>query len=298
MKFRYKNAVCPIISFYSYKGGVGRTTALAAFAAFYASTYEKKVVMIDCDFEAPGFANHLELDKAPPTNGVLEFLLDRQFAGDEVKLPPYVIQVDKKYSGNGEIYAILAGNLSSEIAIPDAPKYGSHFKHYLEGISRLNISGQDQMFEHMSDLLDEVNQEFAPDLILIDTRNGINDIFGNIGLPFSSVMVGIFNNDFQSLPGMRFFLNIGMQSEFATILVNSHTSEAKLPDSFKQKVQLLFQKVTFPEDKTQALKMSYIMKDARLDNVGTTGDNALVNLIKGSPIYQHFFETVVAQLDR
>jgi MinD-like ATPase involved in chromosome partitioning or flagellar assembly len=195
----------PIISFYSYKGGVGRTTALAAFAAFYASIYEKKVVMIDCDFEAPGFANYFELDQVPPTNGVLEFLLDSQFAGDEVKLKPYVIQVSNKYSGNGEIYTILAGNLSREIAFPDAPKYGSHFKQYLEGISRLNISGEDQMFAHLSDLLDEVHKEIKPDLILIDTRNGINDIFGNIGLPFSSIMVGVFKNEFQSMPGLHFF---------------------------------------------------------------------------------------------
>ena len=48
---------CPIVSFYSYKGGVGRTTALALFASYYAMHHSKKVFIIDCDFEAPKRGN-------------------------------------------------------------------------------------------------------------------------------------------------------------------------------------------------------------------------------------------------
>ncbi|HAV6207551.1 TPA: ParA family protein, partial [Acinetobacter baumannii] len=45
-----------VITFYSYKGGVGRTTSLALLARYYSET-GKKVFIIDCDFEAPGLLN-------------------------------------------------------------------------------------------------------------------------------------------------------------------------------------------------------------------------------------------------
>ena len=35
---------CPVFCFYSYKGGVGRTTTLAAFATYLATVEQKKVV--------------------------------------------------------------------------------------------------------------------------------------------------------------------------------------------------------------------------------------------------------------
>ena len=41
------------ISFYSYKGGVGRTL-LAAHVARYLAGLGKKVVLVDFDFDAPG----------------------------------------------------------------------------------------------------------------------------------------------------------------------------------------------------------------------------------------------------
>lgn len=46
-----------IVTSYSYKGGVGRSTALAACSTYLARHHSKKVVIIDCDFEAPGFTN-------------------------------------------------------------------------------------------------------------------------------------------------------------------------------------------------------------------------------------------------
>ena len=45
-----------IITFYSYKGGVGRSMALANVATLL-SKWGKKVLMIDWDLEAPGLEN-------------------------------------------------------------------------------------------------------------------------------------------------------------------------------------------------------------------------------------------------
>src|SRR5271163_1298947 len=43
-----------IITFYSYKGGTGRTMAIANIACLLAQSYSKRVLVIDWDLEAPG----------------------------------------------------------------------------------------------------------------------------------------------------------------------------------------------------------------------------------------------------
>lgn len=48
-------AECPVIAFHSYKGGVGRTLSLLAFAKSWSSNSPKdKLLIIDSDIEAPG----------------------------------------------------------------------------------------------------------------------------------------------------------------------------------------------------------------------------------------------------
>src|SRR5213080_966655 len=74
-----------IYTFYSYKGGVGRSMALANVAKWY---YLRglRVVMIDWDLEAPGLENFLyeqqdHLEKVRSQLGLIDMLLDykRQF---------------------------------------------------------------------------------------------------------------------------------------------------------------------------------------------------------------------------
>lgn len=48
---------CPVVAFHSYKGGVGRTLSLLAFAkAWSEMKEEKKLLIIDSDIEAPGLS--------------------------------------------------------------------------------------------------------------------------------------------------------------------------------------------------------------------------------------------------
>ena len=53
-----KDLECPVISFHSYKGGVGRTLSLLAFAQawtnVHANSNKNKLLIVDSDLEAPG----------------------------------------------------------------------------------------------------------------------------------------------------------------------------------------------------------------------------------------------------
>ena len=50
----HEAAAKPIVTFYSYKGGVGRSMALANLAVIAARDYSLNVVVVDRDLEAPG----------------------------------------------------------------------------------------------------------------------------------------------------------------------------------------------------------------------------------------------------
>ena len=68
-----------IVTFYSYKGGTGRTMALANVAWILASS-EKRVLCVDWDLESPGlhkfFHPFLNESTVSATAGVIEIIND------------------------------------------------------------------------------------------------------------------------------------------------------------------------------------------------------------------------------
>lgn len=63
-----------IITFYSYKGGVGRTQLLANLAAYFCHYTHKKLLIIDWDLEAPGLHYFFDKNKTQ-SKGLIEFLM-------------------------------------------------------------------------------------------------------------------------------------------------------------------------------------------------------------------------------
>src|SRR6202050_1357184 len=77
-----------ILTFYSYRGGTGRTMALANVAWILASN-GKRVLVIDWDLEAPGLHRYFQpfIDDKELTysDGVIDFVM--RYARDPVKPP-------------------------------------------------------------------------------------------------------------------------------------------------------------------------------------------------------------------
>ena len=65
-----------IVTFYSYKGGVGRSMSLANIA-FELAKRNKKILMVDWDLEAPGlerYFNKFEINRE--ADGLLQLLME------------------------------------------------------------------------------------------------------------------------------------------------------------------------------------------------------------------------------
>lgn len=211
----------PIVTFYSYKGGVGRSTGLAAFASHLAIHQAKRVVVIDCDFEAPGFTNFFLRDPGIPFyhNGVIEYLLDKEYAGSEITIRNYLWEVSKDFSGKGEIFVMPSGNLNDQLSEEEAI---NHREHYLAGLARLDFSERPRIINRFIGLISELQSELKPDIILFDSRTGFNDIFGLTAFHLSKLVVGFFGTSVQTLPGLHFFIDSLIRRQDITgVLANS-----------------------------------------------------------------------------
>lgn len=214
----------PIVSFYSYKGGMGRTTTLAGFAMHCAYHLGWKVLVIDCDLEAPGMTNFYDIsdDKLADTNGIVEYLLNKEFEQPEnIDISDYIITVDKSYTGQGDIFIMPAGNLSDtfenenyavdklEFAEGNTlSKYDIHRTHYFEGLARINLYNPEKVIKDFSDLIQTLKKrDYSPDLILIDSRTGFNEILGTIAIKLSDIIVGFFREELQAKPGLHYLLD-------------------------------------------------------------------------------------------
>ena len=242
----------PIVTFYSYKGGVGRSTTLAACATSLSILKGLKVVILDCDFEAPGINNFFMEDPDHITykNGLVEYFMDTK-SNDNLPLNNYYWEVSIKFSGKGNIFVFSAGNLNITDRIGN--RYSTHFEHYLNGLTHLDIFSKDVLFNQLLTLMKRVKDELNPDIVLIDSRTGLNDIFGITAYRLSDIVVGFFGSDAQNRPGVEFFLN-SITRESAPYLLLAHSivpadQKIRLTRHFTEYVQSRLAEITKENNK-------------------------------------------------
>ncbi len=177
-------------TFYSFKGGVGRSMALANVAALLAR-WGRKVLVVDWDLEAPGIEKFFS---RPPSRlkgsrkdkpGLLDLLA----ASDGRARPDWreCLLEAAPYAEGGTVHILTAGRDSEQYA------------RTLQGLR------WDRLFEegHLGDYLEQLRQEWAAafDFVLVDSRTGINDIGGICTIVLPDVLVLFFTANEQSLEG-------------------------------------------------------------------------------------------------
>jgi hypothetical protein len=178
----------PIVVFYSFKGGVGRTTALASFAIQRARQGER-VLVIDLDLDAPGAGTLLSPDEGGGTSrGVVDYLLEAPLG--EVDVTDFVHACRRQS---------VAGDAGGEILVMPA---GHVDEDYLVKLSRVDVEMHG--VEHpLGALIDDARNRLRPHWILLDSRAGLSPAAGILLNGIAHVHVLFGTSSSQNQLGMK-----------------------------------------------------------------------------------------------
>jgi formylglycine-generating enzyme required for sulfatase activity/MinD-like ATPase involved in chromosome partitioning or flagellar assembly len=197
-----------IITYYSYKGGTGRTMALANTAWVLASN-GYRVLMVDWDLEAPGLHRYFHpflTDKTlSDTRGMIDLVFDYQrtvlalpesegarrlpaeWYDEHVNIFPYITELVWPQPGFGELHLLPAGRQNSD--------YGK----------RVNTFNWSQLYENLGgfELFEAMKRRFAKeyDYVLVDSRTGVSDTSGISTVQMPDTLVVCFTLNAQSIEG-------------------------------------------------------------------------------------------------
>jgi len=212
------------ITFYSYKGGVGRTLALSNMASRLAEM-GKKVCMLDFDLEAPGlhykFNNYIKTQEI--SNGLVDYINDYLSQGHPPKtLKKYVSKIKFAKRNKSDVNLISAGGFSDD--------------NYWKELSKINW--YDLLYEPESigiqlflGLKKRIQQELKPDYLLIDSRTGITDISGITLSLLADEVVLLSSNNIESVNGSKQVLKaiLNKNNIISGILPKIHFVLSRIP---------------------------------------------------------------------
>lgn len=171
------------VTFYSYKGGVGRTTALT-HVAWILAMRGRKVVAIDLDLEAPGLSTAFNLMVAPKY-GIVDYFYERAYLPQGIKPDISVAQIFGEVNipnATGRLFVVPAGSLSLDYIAKVDDLHATTILGNGEGLWTT--------FEH------EIFEQIKPDVLLVDSRTGLNQ-WGALSLlqAADEVIVFLFPNE-------------------------------------------------------------------------------------------------------
>ncbi|MFF6909958.1 FxSxx-COOH system tetratricopeptide repeat protein [Streptomyces sp. NPDC012389] len=196
-----------IVTFYSYKGGTGRTMALANTAWILAAN-GKRVLAVDWDLEAPGLHRffHPFLDRATlgATTGVIDLITEYAWAAtspaqraedwhrDYARIQPHAVSLTPEALGwefpqGGTLDFVSAGRQNREYSATVSTFDWDNFYDRLGG-------------GHFFDALRE-DMKTNYDYVLIDSRTGLSDIADICTVHLPDVLVDCFTLSDQSIDG-------------------------------------------------------------------------------------------------
>jgi cellulose biosynthesis protein BcsQ len=169
-----------VFTFYSYKGGVGRSFTLANIAVLLAR-WGNRVLCLDWDLEAPGLREYFrELLPAAPSGGVVDLVDD--FRGGRFEPAAHVMRLE----GVRTLDFMAAGR--------DDPGYVRQVQ---------DIDWEGLYVEGFGDYLERCRERWTAeyDFVLIDSRTGISDIGGICTAHLPDHLVVLFTANLQSVRG-------------------------------------------------------------------------------------------------
>ena len=158
------------VTFFSYKGGVGRTLAAANFAVYLAKL-GLKVVIMDFDLDAPGVDSKFPNFSLPSKQrGLIDYILEFQRDGSDPG-PVKAMVCTVPISSPRQEYSLSL--------IPAGDYLGADYSAKLNELSWSTIFSKDRDgVAFFQIFLDRIEKELSPDVLVIDSRTGFSEIGG------------------------------------------------------------------------------------------------------------------------
>ena len=191
-------------TFYSYKGGVGRSLSLANIAALLVQR-GRRVVLIDFDLEAPGLDSFEEFKSITSQPGVVEYVAEFE----KNKIAPAI---------SGYVHACdLPGNLRGKLWIMPAGRKDCAYNSARANLDwiRLYDSGLGEPF--IENWKAAIARQFKPDYVLIDSRTGLTDVGGICTLHLPDLVVMLFGLNEQNVNGIAAVAKTIAESQFKKV---------------------------------------------------------------------------------
>lgn len=179
-----------VTTFYSFKGGVGRTLALVN-CAFELAQHGKRVLLVDFDLEAPGISTFEPFAGCSRSLGLVDYVSTFVASGEAPDVREYVAECTPASESGGRIWLMPAGKqdagYSSRLASLDWAALYERHDGYL-------------MFE---DLKSQWKEAFRPDYVLLDSRTGHTDVGGICTRHLPDAVVLLFFPNEQNITGLE-----------------------------------------------------------------------------------------------
>jgi len=205
-----KGQTPPIVTFHSFKGGVGRTTLVAAYAILLASrTPPPRVAVVDLDLEAPGVGTLFGVSEANTERGVLDVLVDHIATG--------VVNLD-----GASMLSQIDDTIDRHITVFPAGRVDDV---YVQKLARLDFSSTEPGNDNpvgmaLTAMLKSMKASF--DVILLDARAGLHDLAGMSLHGLAHVDVLVFRGTTQNLAGLAQTLRtLGSRDDTKIVLIET-----------------------------------------------------------------------------
>jgi cellulose biosynthesis protein BcsQ len=183
-----------VITFYSYKGGVGRSMAMANIGVLLAR-WGYKTLLIDWDLEAPGmenyFKDHLDVAQVQQKNGLIDLLTlkkeKEEIVVSDLNWASYITEINA--DNNSILHLITAGKRDEG--------YFSRVRQFDYNSFYAESDGG----QFLEDLREYWLENY--DFILIDSRTGLTDSSGICSIHMPDILVLLFTPNNQSFNGIK-----------------------------------------------------------------------------------------------
>jgi tetratricopeptide (TPR) repeat protein len=205
------------ITFYSFKGGVGRTMAMANVGLSLARA-GRRVLLVDFDLEAPGLDTFDLLRPPEPTCGVVDFV-------DEYRKSRIAPDV-KKF-----IYEPPHEGLKGKVWVMPTGKQDAGYGQRLNSIDWRQLYAEEDGYLLFEDLKQQWASELSPDYVLIDSRTGHTDVGGICTRQLPDAVALLFFPNEQNRRGLEVVMrDIRLESQESERTIELFFVASNVPD--------------------------------------------------------------------